>query len=455
MRFFSGVMVLILLISSVSFAQAFSHADTVSLRRDPAMDQTSLYAFRSDSEEDRVVIAGSYFPFASSQTDFFHALPDPDGLYAFHIDQDGDAVEDVTYAVRFRQLRWRQEQVMFGMEPEEENSIDEDEISDDGANELQSSDIDLSPSEDIQEFVGYPYRFIADVYRIEGEFDGRTRRRDLYLRSQSVSIGAQGIQINDHDGKGLFFFGHRDDPDFFGTGMNRLEFLSPTDQLERMNVFSIVMELPLDLVQGEHSVIGVWGATYRMAVRQMKNGMTRSRGNWQQVSRMGMPWVNHLYVPYSKKHQYNAQHPSADEEWLSQYFTLPLLMSVLAEKVGLDIPLQGRKDIYEIYMNGIPDVNQFRSGVPAEMLRLNVSLRPSERPSRMGVLGGDFGGFPNGRRLTDDATDISFQIMGGMLLKTFGISFENTSQLLLLGDRVTSNDRDFEPDFPYLAAPHL
>ena len=37
----------------------------------------------------------------------------------------------------------------------------------------------------------------------------------------------------------------------------------------------------------------------------------------------------------------------------------------------------------------------------------------SARPNRLGVLAGDFQGFPNGRRLNDDVVDIELQAMEG------------------------------------------
>jgi len=41
------------------------------------------------------------------------------------------------------------------------------------------------------------------------------------------------------------------------------------------------------------------------------------------------------------------------------------------------------------------------------------------------VLGGDLAGFPNGRRLADDVTDIELRALAGVLVKGFNIAPNN------------------------------
>ena len=52
-----------------------------------------------------------------------------------------------------------------------------------------------------------------------------------------------------------------------------------------------------------------------------------------------------------------------------------------------------------------PGNQNTESGTPvrAEMLRLNYNVPPNPTPQRLGVLAGDFAGFPNGRRVGDEA----------------------------------------------------
>jgi len=66
------------------------------------------------------------------------------------------------------------------------------------------------------------------------------------------------------------------------------------------------------------------------------------------------------------------------------------------------------------------------------------------------VLAGDFGGFPNGRRVSDDVTDIALRVVaGGVLVSGFNV-FPNN----LLGDGVNTNDVPYQETFPYVAFAH-
>ena len=57
------------------------------------------------------------------------------------------------------------------------------------------------------------------------------------------------------------------------------------------------------------------------------------------------------------------------------------------------------------------------------------------------MLAGDTAGFPNGRRLADDVTDIELRVVGGFL----------KGNKLPLGDGVDQNDVPFRSAFPYVA----
>ena len=81
----------------------------------------------------------------------------------------------------------------------------------------------------------------------------------------------------------------------------------------------------------------------------------------------------------------------------------------------------------------------------ADMLRVNLSV-PLRRPSdvsRLGVLGGDLQGWPNGRRLGDDVVDIAEQAVAGVLV----------GKKVPLGDGVDGPDRPRLAGFPYEADP--
>ena len=67
------------------------------------------------------------------------------------------------------------------------------------------------------------------------------------------------------------------------------------------------------------------------------------------------------------------------------------------------------------------------------------------RPSRLGAIDGDLCGFPNGRRLLDDVTDIELRALvegyGPTLNAVLGVP--NRTPNNLLGDGVDANDMPF------------
>jgi hypothetical protein len=71
-------------------------------------------------------------------------------------------------------------------------------------------------------------------------------------------------------------------------------------------------------------------------------------------------------------------------------------------------------------------------------LNTGVPSTPAARRSRLGVLAGDLGGFPNGRRVSDDVTDISLRAVAGVLA---GL---NTAPYTLIGDGVNANDVPYQ-----------
>jgi hypothetical protein len=83
------------------------------------------------------------------------------------------------------------------------------------------------------------------------------------------------------------------------------------------------------------------------------------------------------------------------------------------------------------------------------MIRLNVAVPVTAQPNRLGAIASDLGGFPNGRRLSDDVVDISLRVVAGVLVTGFNKSPNNA-----LTDGVDANDRAFLSTFPYVALPH-
>ena len=99
-----------------------------------------------------------------------------------------------------------------------------------------------------------------------------------------------------------------------------------------------------------------------------------------------------------------------------------------------------------------PNYTTFLSdGRPHEMLRLNLAIPPTGSPSRLGLLGGDVAGFPNGRRAFDDVVDIALRAVAG---RTPFTPATNIAPNNPLGDGVANNDVPYLTRFPHLGIPH-
>lgn len=244
------------------------------------------------------------------------------------------------------------------------------------------------------------------------------------------------------------------------------------------------------------------------------SGLDTSSGAYVQVSRLGMPLVNEVVIPVALKDAFNNLAPTLDApiytatdatlgpigdllqtsvedpevgRLLCALYGVPLPADAnddCRSEVDLDTPASGRDDIFKIFLTGMTltkpftiitrggavtlpagtVVNQPTKGtgiVPAEMLRLNTAIKGdlcSPTPSRLGILGGDACGFPNGRRLGDDIVEIELLAVAGAAHSVLTDSSEtfvfNTDLISVLDDGIDGNDRPFLSSFPYLATPH-
>jgi hypothetical protein len=210
-------------------------------------------------------------------------------------------------------------------------------------------------------------------------------------------------------------------------------------------VHSIALQIPKSaLDNGGNHTIGVWAATDRQKL-SVRNG--KMVGDWVQVSRLGNPLINEVLIPTDLKDHWNASSPADDKQFL-KYYTNPILATVLQKLYPQFGPFTdtGRSDLVQVLLTGLktPALN-YTGPTLADELRLNLSIPPTapDKVSRLGVIGGDLAGYPNGRRLADDVVDISERVVGGALI----------GHSLPLGDGVDANDVPNQSVFPYVADP--
>lgn len=84
---------------------ASSHREAPAITRMPTVDSTDFYAFNSYEEGrgDFVTLIANYIPLQDAYGGPNYFAMDPSAVYSIHVDNDGDAVEDLTYEFRFSQ----------------------------------------------------------------------------------------------------------------------------------------------------------------------------------------------------------------------------------------------------------------------------------------------------------------------------------------------------------------
>ena len=243
-----------------------------------------------------------------------------------------------------------------------------------------------------------------------------------------------------------------------------------------MNVHSIAIQVPItDLAQGgvtptmsalAASSIGIWTtASRRQArVRDSRGGGCVETGPFVQVSRLGNPLFNEVLVPLSQKDMWNSQPPSDDEDYVNGVASPELagLLNVLYPGAfpNLAAYSKPRADLEAILLTGIPagvvspTFSTFTGTTQADMLRLNLAIPATSSPNALGVLGGDLGGFPNGRRITDDVVTIELQAIAGATIPLVDPTFTPDGAIADVSDGVTGAALTFLATFPYLGTPY-
>lgn len=402
-------------------AHASSHREAPLISGDPLHDNTDVYAFVSPDKPDTTTLVANWLPFEEpAGGPNFYPFAEK-SQHDIHIDSDGDGQGDLLYRWTFDTQTKNGDTFLYNTGPV--TSLDDPDL-----NVTQTYDIDLLRLKD-QKVVSTS-KVANDVPVAPSNVGKASMPNYKTLRDQAV---------RQTKGGGTAFAGQADDPFFLDLRVFDLLYggdLSEVgrDTLAGYNVNTIALQVPTaQLRQSEKQpVIGVWSTTQR------KN----AKGGWTQVSRLGSPLVNEVVVPQKDKDKFNASHPWNDADFLP-YVTKPELPKLLEKIYGLKAPAEPRDDLVSVFLTGVKGLTQPPNVRPAEMLRLNTSVKPTDSPKRLGVLDGDNAGFPNGRRLTDDVVDIELQAVEGELLG-------NKNDL---GDAVNTNDQAFGSAFPYVALP--
>jgi hypothetical protein len=451
---------------------ASSHREAPLIVADPLADNTDTYAFRS-TEPGRsgfVTLIANWIPFQEpSGGPHFYKFDDT-VLYEIYVDNTGDGLEDVTYQFRFNTKFTNPDSILGMAAPNQalagtggvEPLITS--LNDPDYNEPQTysvTRIDRRGKEVIAKDLIVPPNNIGE--RTTPNYEN--------------TLGQPAVYSLPNGGK--VFAGQRDEGFYIDVGgvfdTLKLKSIAATDGIDStagFNVSTIAIEVPIQELTrtgavpagptSSDAVIGVWATSDRQKITVLRSNPSEktddlTAGPVQQVSRLGSPLVNELIIPLKLKDSFNRSTPEGDSQF-AQFVTNPQLAQLLSAVFGITVPAAPRNDLVAIFATGIPvnpvtgpNFTTFLSdGRPHEMLRLNVAIGPSSSPSRLGLLGGDLAGFPNGRRVFDDVVDIALRAVAGgtPFTPATNISPNNT-----LGDGVANNDVPFLTRFPYLGTP--
>lgn len=401
---------------------ASSHREAPAISQDPAVDNTDFYMWVTPDATDSVTFVMNTYPLQSSYGGpNFYRFADG-AVYSFHIDNDGNAEADVTYEFRFRTDVRNPNTFLYNTGPI--NSL-----ADPNWNIRQFYSVDR-----IWADTGVRTRMATDIPVPPNNVGAASTPNYNALATAAIQTMSDGSKV---------FAGQRDDPFFVDLGavfdLLQLRPMNAIDTLAYYNVNSIVMQVKKsEIVSGSGDpVIGAWTTVSR---------------DGKQVSRLGQALVNEAVLPLALKDAFNSIAPSVDRTIPAAVASVtdPEVPKLLKLLFNIDSPPAPRMDLVTIFLTGIPMLNQPQNVTPSEMLRLNTSIAPTASPNRMGVLGGDNAGYPNGRRLLDDVVDITLQAAAGATPFTadFNRAPNNT-----LGDGVNANETPFLTSFPYLASP--
>jgi hypothetical protein len=450
-------------------AVASSHREAPFITTTPKVDATDLYMFMSyesarlpsgaATSGDYVTLIANYLPLQDAYGGPNYFALDPNALYEIHIDNNGDAKEDLSFQFKFKNT-------LVGKT-------------------LPIGDQNVAiPLVQFGQLTGAAASRNSSVLNLHETFTVDVVRGDRRKGSKSAITNASGGSatfdkpvdnigsktIPDYDAyanqhiysvnipgcafPGKVFVGQRKDPfavnlgtifDLVNAPASVLTDPSLKDAvrntIDDKNVTTLALEVHKScLTNGSDPVIGAWTTASLRQARLLSGAPAsghqtseKAGGAWVQVSRLGNPLVNEVVIGLPDKDKFNTSKPEGDLQFAS-YVTHPTLPKLLDIALGATISPTNlpRTDLLNVFLTGLGGVNKpAGTPKPAEMLRLNTNIAPVTLASqnRLGVAGEvlkvggagnlanavDLAGFPNGRRPADDVVDIALVAMAGGL----------------------------------------
>lgn len=459
-------MLLAVFLAAPSSITAASHREAPLTALDHAADITDFFAFVSYDDPTKVTFILCVDPFLEPSNGPNYFPFDPDVQYSIKIDNNYDAVEDITFNFQFTTTI--QAPGLFtgfvgagggigGVIPPAITSLTGAGAA--GLSLIQHYTVNMVTGSGANATTTNLASGVNPI-AVPSNVGPRTMPNYPALAKQGIFSLGNGVSV---------FAGTVDDPFYIDLGatfdslnyrpgayytgtppiMTAQEdannsYNSAADSLSGFNVNCIAIQVPISMVTANgKSTIGAWGVTSRAQMTVRSSGPSQSSGGYVQVQRMGNPLINELIIGTGDKDNWSRAIPSQDSQF-AHYALNPLLATVLNTVFGIQVPPAPRTDLLFLmqYLPLITGDPTIPAGPVADLLRLNTKIGPVAMAarSRLGVLGGDNAGYPNGRRVSDDVTDISLRAVAGALV----------GNSIRLGDGVNANDVGYQETFPYV-----
>ncbi len=453
-----------LLMAAAGGAIASSHREAPFITGAPKVDGTDFYMFRSyegvaangtGGRSDYVTLLANYQPLQAAYGGPNYFSMDPNALYEIHIDNNGDAREDITFQFRFKNA------LKSIALPIGSSNVAIPLIQAGTVSALNDANLNVNETYTVNLVRGDRRKNGGAGSAVVktgggGVFEKPVDNIGVKTIANYAAYAAQHIHnvtIPGCANPGKVFVGQRQEG--FAVNLGTIfdlvnapaaVLLDPANKdavgmggnhpIQKANVTTIALEVHKScLTAGSEPVIGGW-TTASMRQARLLNGNTPSGhdkaakqgGGWVQVSRLGNPLVNEVVIGLPDKDKFNGSHPKDDAQFLNYVInpTLPALLGLVltGNAAGVAPTNLPRTDLATTFLTGITGVNKPAvNPTPSEMLRLNTAVAPVPfaNQNRLGVAGNalaggtDNAGFPNGRRPKDDVVDIALVAMLGGL----------------------------------------
>ena len=416
MRWLVPVATIALLSSS---ALASSHREAPFITKNPKVDGTDFYLFNSyeAGRTNFVTLIANYQPLQDAYGGPNYFSMDPEALYELHVDNTGDAVEDLTFQFRFQNTLLNNKGVTLPIAQPDGGMLQTVAIPlinafpigqadggfariGPGQGQLETFTVGVirgarrsAAPQAVTNVTGGAASFEKPIDNLGAKtFPGSSYAN--YAASFVYSVNIPGCAV-----PAKLFVGQRKEGFAVNLGTifdlinapaavitdNSLRGALP-NPIANKNVSTIAVEIDKSCLVNAAggTVIGGWStASVRQArvINPQGNYQvpTREGGAWAQVSRLGSPLVNEVVIGVPDKDRFNGSEPKDDLANFAPYVTNPTLPALIEILFGTPAPRTfPRTDLIAAFLTGVTGVNAFNgtnaSPAVGEMLRLNTAL---------------------------------------------------------------------------------